>query len=54
MNFFFDMKQCFEQHQLVFCRHNITLCAMVQRVILWHKIAFRATPNFYFGHRLEC
>ena len=43
----------FAQRQLVFV-DTILLFVQSQTFLFWHKIVFRATPNFCFGHCLEC
>ena len=46
------MKHFFEQYQVVFVDTRF-FCA-TSNLLFRHKIVFHATPNFCFGHRLEC
>ena len=48
---FVNMKHFFVQR---FCRHQITFCATFKLFVSTQNYYYCVTPNFSFGHCLEC
>ena len=52
-NFFEYLKYFFSVAPFCFCRNEILFLCNIFLVDMKHKIVFRTTQNFCFGHRLE-